>query len=345
MFISDKNYFYSHILKVTPEKTDQILSHKKDFYKKFEIPKDHGKRTIHAISKQTDLYWLQKKLNDNLLVNVVLPIAVKGFTKGESYFTYLIEHINKKSYLRVDIKSFFDTIKVEQIKGAFQEFVNLDDVLETIIDIVTLENKLPQGALTSPSVSNIIFRRIDQRITKYCQKFNVTYTRYADDMLFSSNTINFAKDKYFYSMIKHILEENGFQCNYSKKKTEIEKMCLGGFVIERDIHLSRSKLRNINKLIYFFRLSKDFNSNKYSVNMRIFADPNWLKEVNELKLTTNKGAKLFTTSEQLLDYLCGYRAFLISVVKNNPPSSLHVVVLNKKIKNIEKIIDVLIEKL
>jgi hypothetical protein len=344
MFISDKNYFYNQILKIDEKQVKKAILHKTDYYSEFEIPKKNGTRRIHALDKQSDLYKIQRNLNDNFLANIALPISVKGFVKGENYNTYLIEHIKKTSYLRADIKGFFDTITAIQVRSMLKEFINIDDVIDIVIDIVTLDSKLPQGALTSPSISNAIFKRIDQRITKYCQVFNVSYTRYADDMLFSSNKLDFVKDKFFYSMIKKILKENGFECNYDKKKTENGKICLSGFVIQDDVHLSRAKLNNINKLIYFFRENKNFNSDKYSVDRKVFANPNWLQEVNNLHLKVNGIIKTFDTVTQLLDYICGYRAFLISIVKNNISSTSHTVILSKKIKNIEKIIDVVIEK-
>lgn len=345
MFISEKSYFYSQVLKFDEIKVKQVASYKKDCYSEFEIPKKDGVRKIHAISKGLDLYKIQRNLNDNFLINIALPVAVKGFVKGEDYNTYLVQHIKKNFYLRADIKGFFDTITTKQIKKMLKEFITVDDVVEVIIDIVTLDDKLPQGAVTSPSISNAIFKRIDQRITKYCQEFDVSYTRYADDMLFSSDRINFDKDRFFYSMIKNILKENGFECNYNKKRTGDGKICLGGFIIQDDIHLSRSKLSNINKLIYFFRENKNFNSDKYSIDTQIFKNNKWLMEVNKLNLKENNKLKVFNTVSQLLDYLCGYRAFLISMVKNNNSSTSHTIIFKKKIENIEKIINSVIEKI
>ncbi|MCX7759247.1 MAG: reverse transcriptase family protein [bacterium] len=344
MFISEKSYFFGQVLKFDEKQVKEIVSHKQDCYSEFEIYKKNGKRTIYAIKKQSGLYNIQNKLKDNLFAKISLPVAVKGFVCGESYNTYLVEHVKKTSYLRADIKEFFNSITSEQIRVMLKEFINIGDIVDIIIDIVTLDDSLPQGAVTSPCISNAIFKRIDQRITKYCQEFDVTYTRYADDMLFSSNKVNFTNDSFFYSMIKKILKENGFECNYNKKKTENGKICLGGFVIRDDVHLSRAKLNNINKLIYFFRENKNFNSDKYSFDRQVLKNTDWLQQVNKLQLKANGKIKTFDSVTQLLDYLCGYRAFLISIVKNNNSLSSHTVMLSKKIKNIEKIIDAIIEK-
>lgn len=97
--------------------------------------------------------------------------------------------------MRLDIKNFFENINNQLIEKVFDYYFRIDDDTtnnEALIDfreMVTLEGKVPQGAITSPTLSNIVFRQLDLRIYKYCKKFNITYTRYADDLLFSSDML------------------------------------------------------------------------------------------------------------------------------------------------------------
>ena len=189
MFIYEKDFFYKTILKSDEELVNETLKYKANAYRKYQIPKSIGMRTIYAIDSNSPLYKLQKNLKSNLLEKFVLPIPAKGFVKKENYITYLSEHINRKYYLRADIKSFFDTITIGQIRQEMSDITNDSDIIDIITNIVTLEDHLPQGAVTSPCISNIIFRRLDQRILKYSQEMGVFYTRYADDMLFSSDII------------------------------------------------------------------------------------------------------------------------------------------------------------
>lgn len=359
MFISNNDYFYNHILRVSEEQLETVLSNKLEYYSTFYIPKKDGTREIKAIDKGKELYTIQNNLLNNFLCKIPLPICVKGFVRGESYNSYLSAHIGKKYYLRIDIKSFFDTITKEQIEDNILEFTSLNGVTNNIVDICTLENILPQGAVTSPAISNIIFRRIDQRITKYCQSFdviykknipckeNITYTRYADDMLFSSNKINFNEEKFFYRMIKKILRSNGFECNYSKKRTDIDFISLSGYVISNtDIHLSRNKLKNINKIFFYFDEYKDFTNREYSIRKDIFSGKDWIKEINNLNLADGNGLKkTFSNKTQILDYLCGYRSFIISVIQangNDSNDTNFVKQMRKKVKKLECIIDGLI---
>ena len=103
----------------------------------------------------------------------------------------------------MDIKDFFPSITSEIIKDTFSHLLSFDTdeekekILELISEICTYEGVLPQGVPTSPVISNIVMTRIDQRITKYCQILGITYTRYADDMLFSSNMFDFKTKKWF----------------------------------------------------------------------------------------------------------------------------------------------------
>ena len=149
----------------------------KDDYKEFELPKKDGTRTINYLEKDSELWELQRRLLDNYLIKQDLPVCVKGFKKGESYKSFLSEHIGAEFFLRIDIASFFSSISDSCIKNELSNLLTCDSddgkdkLLDLICDIVTLEDKLPQGACTSPTVSNLVMARIDQRITKYCQVF------------------------------------------------------------------------------------------------------------------------------------------------------------------------------
>lgn len=105
-------------------------------------------------------------------------------------------------YLRIDIDSFFDSITTKLLNETLSYYFKTTDevsnstLLKNTVDLITLNDALPQGAVTSPVVSNIVFRQLDLRIKRYCDKLNITYTRYADDMLFSSES-KFLNEDYF----------------------------------------------------------------------------------------------------------------------------------------------------
>ena len=93
-------------------------------YTTHKIPKKNGERIIHAIKKDSDLYDLQKNICLHFLDTIPLPKPVIGFVKDENYVRFLSQHIGKRYFLRLDIKSFFDTINRKMLQKTFKEFFN-----------------------------------------------------------------------------------------------------------------------------------------------------------------------------------------------------------------------------
>lgn len=305
--------FCNSVLGTSYAKVLQKIS--KDDYKQFKLPKKNGTRTINYLEKDSELWKLQHHLLGNYLIKQDLPVCVKGFKKGENYIAFLSEHVGSQFFLRLDIASFFPSISDSCIKNELSNLLIYDSdnekvkLLDLICNIVTLEGKLPQGACTSPMVSNLVMARIDQRITKYCQVFNIRYTRYADDLLFSSNTFDFSQKKWFIKKIKHILSSQKLKLNYSKIKFGVKELVLNGYVISnREVRLSRNRLSDIRLIVKFAKKNHDLINR--SPKEFIFA-------ANKLPLKyRNLNAYPFRTVFQFIQYMCGYRAFLISMINN-----------------------------
>lgn len=301
----------------------------KQDYKQFEIPKKNGVRKINYLEESSPLHLLQKKLSKSFLSRQSLPMPAKGFKKGENYISYLEPHVGSVYYLRIDIADFFPSITEKTIKDELLNIIKAQTkedrkkIVELICDITTLDGHLPQGASTSPMMSNIVMARIDQRILKYCQIFNITYTRYADDMLFSSTSFDFNK-KWFLKKIKYILGSHRFKLNYSKFKKGYNELSLNGYVISKNgIRLSRNRLSDIRHILSFAK-------NHYTLSN---TDCNkFLEEVNKLNLK-HRDLTLYPyrTLFQFIQYICGYRAFLISFVNEHDKTSFQ--------KNLQKLIN------
>lgn len=283
-------------------------------YGEFHIPKKSGYRTIHYLDKNSDLWGLQKMLQKNFLEKLPMPLCVKGFCKGENYHSFLSEHINSNYFLRLDISSFFSSIKKEQVQIELEHTLELfsdsdrKKISELICEITLLNDSLPQGACTSPAMSNLVMARVDQRITKYCQAVQVKYTRYADDLLFSSVAFNFKKKTWFVKKVKYILKSKGLKINYSKMKLAENMLCLNGYKVSKDgITLSRKRLRDIKQVLYFA-----------GKNTELFHENNTtelLTQLNSLSLKYRDLQKYpFGSKFQFSQYLCGYRSFLISLL-------------------------------
>ena len=287
-------------------------SYSKDDYKDFSIPKKDGIRYLSYLPKTSVLYTLQNKLLHNYLSKVSLPPCAVGFRKNESYKSYLTPHIGNTRFLRIDIKDFFPSITEDLVASELAYFISLSTQEETnkiitlVTDIVIRDGVLPQGACTSPAISNIVMARIDQRILKYCQIFDITYTRYADDLLFSSTKFDFSQKKWFFKKIKHILKSNNFRVNFAKNKYAQDEISLNGYVISStDVRLSRKRLSDIRHVVSQMRQNYPI---LVSQGPEAFLDT-----INSLSLYHRDLRQYpFPSIFLLVQYLCGYRAFLIS---------------------------------
>ena len=356
MYIYDKSFFYNSIIKLNEEKIIEVISNKEEYYDFFSIPKKNGYREICAIRKSSILYEVQIGLKE-YFSSFSISNAAKGFIKNNSYFDFLNPHVNKKYYLRIDIKDFFGSITKELIFDKLNAYCKFEDIVNYMVDLTTMDGKLPQGAVTSPILSNIVFTKIDQRIIKYCQSLinvfeddeqkvnDVIYTRYADDLLFSSDFLDFKNNAYFSYIIKKILNENGFKINYEKMKYGYNQMVLSGFVVGENIHLSRKKMNELNSLLYYFDKRETLTNKKYRPNLNKITDNDLITNINSLKIGEKNGKNIrFENITDLINYLSGYRAFLISVGKVNINFDKQKEQNCNKINKIEKLIDELARK-
>ncbi|WFR57324.1 reverse transcriptase family protein [Anaerocolumna sp. AGMB13025] len=316
--IENKAMFYNDILGINEDELAGILSdkNKKKYYGiPIEIPKKSGKRTIYSINNSSKIYIIQKRLCDKFLHNILLPDTVHGFRKDTNYIEYLLPHIcfyKDYFYLRLDIRNFFESINTASIKEALEYYFKINKdftafdikiILNRIIDILTYDNKLVQGAPTSPIISNLVFRKLDIRIEKYCRCFQINYTRYADDMLFSSNNPIILK-KSFISGVSKIIATENLYLNYNKVVRAKNQISLGGYVISDNIRLSRSKLSNLSRVLFYVENHKDYKNQSYYEKLNDF-----------LKSEMGTDYLKINGIYELINYFAGNRAFIISVLK------------------------------
>lgn len=201
------------------------------FYKTFDIPKKSGGfRHIHAPAE--DLKWIQKRLAV-VLYNYEKHIAeIEGtklnishaFEKKKSFITNAEIHRNKRFVINVDLENFFDSFHFGRVRGYFMKNKNYQlpkEVATTIAQIVCYEGKLPQGAPSSPIITNMICNIFDMRLLHLAKKYKLDYTRYADDLSFSTNNKKFieCEEKFFGELASEVTRA-GFAIN--SKKTRVQ---------------------------------------------------------------------------------------------------------------------------
>lgn len=178
--------------------------------------KRDGERTIHEPQGDA-LQSIYKNLYEKLIeYQVFLPEYVHGFVKGRSPYTNAEAHLAKKFILNLDISNFFEHIKIETVEATFLRLGAQPDVAQALAKFCTVNGVLPQGTHTSPDIANHCFSDIDQLLSTYASTHDLTYTRYADDMTFSSDTRIKASD------IIAIIESTG-KYTVAPQKVKLQK--------------------------------------------------------------------------------------------------------------------------
>ncbi|MCI9216490.1 MAG: RNA-directed DNA polymerase [Dorea sp.] len=339
----------------------RILEKKEEAYHIFEIPKKNGMRQIHGLDGAGGrrLKRLQQRFYRKVLLNQPAALPAKGFLKGESYQTFLEPHVGSRYYLRLDIHDFFGSFSEGMIRENLSRFIEDEEAADFAFELCTVEGRMPQGAVTSPALSNIVFARLDQRIVKYCQALeaqqrkrqslerenwqnaSIRYTRYADDMLFGSDFFDFRENLSFLHMISRILGEYGFSLNRKKTIMTEWEISLNGYVVGSDIRLSRKKTSELRRILY---CCKDKGAQRYRLNKALMENPgNLLKEINRFSSGGAESKKAFSDIHQLVWYLGGCRAWLISVLQVEENTGKEVHNMKKLVRRTECLLEALKE--
>ncbi|MHA1692184.1 MAG: reverse transcriptase family protein, partial [Candidatus Heimdallarchaeaceae archaeon] len=177
------------------------------------------------------------------------------FVQGKSIFDNAKAHRKNKVVIKFDIKDFFPSITFPRVRGMFMQFpFNYSKEKSTALaQICCLENSgpIPQGAITSPYISNMICRKLDSRLAGYAIKSKLRYSRYADDMVFSSNFSQLD----IQTITKHIhqiIEDEGFVVNEAKTKVlrKNQPQTITGILVNEGLNVRRTYIRNIRAMLY-----------------------------------------------------------------------------------------------
>ena len=280
---------YGKQYKIKIKKHDiQSFNFEKDLQKQYSIisiPKKRGgKRTISIPDKK--LKDIQRALLYFLSDNFSSHKTAVGFTKGKSIVDNAKLHTNKKYVVCFDIQDFFPSINWGRIFGMLQKYpFNANEKLARIIANLTTyydmekQNKiLPQGAPTSPYLANMLCRKMDSRIFNFFKDKNVHYSRYADDLTFSTNDPK--KVDLIMKKVPHFIKEEGFKLN--KKKTRVlpyyKRQIVTGIVVNKKLSLPREYIRGIRALLH--NVEKYGWDSQAERNILTFDDDEYFKYLN-----------------------------------------------------------------
>jgi len=210
------------VLKTNKTELDNVIKNKQSFYYSFEkIKKDKRDNIVYenGLQKKRIINATKGRLNDfqniiakKILSQIPLPINIKGGVKGECNIANAKVHLGKHYKFKTDVKKYFPSISYSRVHKMFIQNGFSYKVSTLLTHLTTNNYELPQGTPTSTAIANVVFVPIDKKLIEFSIQNNLTYTRYVDDLVFSSH-FDF-KEKVL-DIINFILEE-GFRISIKK---------------------------------------------------------------------------------------------------------------------------------
>jgi retron-type reverse transcriptase len=251
-------------------------------YVSLHIPKKSGaSREISVPSLH--LKKIQRNLKTILEEIYRPPSCATGFVCGRSVLNNAEVHIGRKYIFNIDIAEFFHSIDRSRVKKELRaileqyfesqnsHLIYIDEFSDMLAKLTTkriikktikkplginngVSFVLPQGAPTSPIISNIVCRNLDEQLSKLARSYSLDYTRYADDITFSGNNNVFKSASKFRTVLTEVLGREGF--NIVPEKTRLlsrgERQVVTGLVVSEKVNVPRRYIREVRMLLYFW---------------------------------------------------------------------------------------------
>ncbi|HVV86202.1 MAG TPA: reverse transcriptase family protein [Kofleriaceae bacterium] len=158
-------------------------------YRSISLRKRRGDGVRQVYAVESRLAAIQKALGRSIAAASTPPPHVFGFVKGGSTVKHAQQHVGRALVLRVDLRDFFGSVTGKHVREAFALLGASGSALDALVRLCTLDDRLPQGASSSPALSNLAARHLDADLLALAGRIGCTYTRYADDLVFSGDTV------------------------------------------------------------------------------------------------------------------------------------------------------------
>jgi hypothetical protein len=277
---------FEHWINSRPEFSTAVLKEKKcwpitaQHYRPFTIQKRNGtERALVTVDKNL------QKIQSNLLIylgdNYEVSKYAHGFVakdlenkpwdknkkellpnklRNKGVITNALAHTNKKVVISLDLKDFFPSITFPRVMGLLKcKDFNYTNKQAAILAALTclpksIDSKrgLPQGAPTSPIISNLICKKLDYQLGKLAGKYDLTYTRYADDLTFSTNNLKRISTNEIISRVTDVVKRNGFVINTPKTKIMYrnQRQMVTGIVVNDGLNLPKNHVDAIRATLH-----------------------------------------------------------------------------------------------
>lgn len=245
-------------------------------YSRFVIPKKSNKNGREILAPTKALKTIQRDLSVVLQEYYQPKATVHGFVKKNNGDVRNIvsnskKHSRQNYVLNLDLDNFFPTINFGRVRGLFlNKPFNFNEKVATVLaQICCFEGKLPQGAPTSPVISNLICRRLDSQIMALAKKCRCYYSRYADDITFSTSTVKFPDRIASISRVENrthimigqeldqIIQDNGFKLNPIKTRIALpyQRQEVTGLTVNSFPNVNRKFLKQLRAMLHKWKIN------------------------------------------------------------------------------------------
>ncbi|MGB6241742.1 MAG: reverse transcriptase family protein [Castellaniella sp.] len=226
-----------------------ILADSSKYYRTFEIAKRRGgNRTI--LSPYPVLAQIQQKLLLKLQHHCGISEYAYAYCRGKNAIMHASNHLGCDELLTIDIENFFGSITRQQVHQTLL-LANFERNFSHLASLIaTHQGVLPQGASTSPLLSNAVFSPLDKRLARLAASLDITYTRYADDLAFSGENIPRSLPK----TIGKIIYDKGYKLNHEKTALKIKgakKIITGISISSGALKAPRSFVRSTRATVHY----------------------------------------------------------------------------------------------
>lgn len=234
------------------------------------------------------------------------PNISHGFQKGKNIITNASVHRNKRYVLNLDLEDFFDSFHFGRIQGFFEknrDFKLPREVAISIAQIACFNGKLPQGAPSSPIITNLVCQILDMRLLKLARKYRLDYSRYADDLSFSTNISTFLNDKdRFLSDATAEIQRAGFKIN--EKKTRLlfrdSQQEVTGLVVNKKVSVNNAYSKRTRAMAYRLYTQGEYQINGEAASIKQLEGRfSFIDQVDHYNNTINGITKNPQSSRQL----------------------------------------------
>ena len=238
-------------------------------YRQFKIKKKSG-GTRQITAPRTQSFMMMLSAVNQLFRSMYTPSEyAMGFTEGRSVVTNASVHLGMDYILNIDLKDFFPSIHQARVWKRLQvpPFKFNQPIANLLAGLCCMKesrldengNKkdvfvLPQGAPTSPIITNMICDKLDYYLSRLAMRFNMKYTRYADDITFSSMRYVYSKKGKFMLELERIIKEQGFTINEAKTRLQKrgDRQEVTGIIVSDKLNVTQKYVRDIRNILYLW---------------------------------------------------------------------------------------------